>query len=173
MDFPLYIVGTSHWIQLGVLTKVAKSRIVAFEQEITSICKTRKIEQILEEASAEALRKCNVKKTVCQRLFSEIPITFVDLDASERFKLGIERDIGLMASMSRARFREGSFLIDRTECINLVEEVRERIWAARALREDKWPALFICGSNHTYRLSRVFDRLGIKNRILHEDFDGA
>lgn len=170
MIIHVYIVGTAHSIQCGNTEKSTQEKIAAFCTEIRSICAQYEIRRIAEEMSRDGLKFQCVEKTLSNRIAGDYGIFYhhVDLERSEQAKLSLGDSLTVVAQRNldvpnAARLSEG---IER-----LRHEFRERVWVARIISRNMWPVLFICGSDHSASVHKLFRQLGMKAEILHSDFD--
>lgn len=157
----LYIVGTSHLVQLGH-GSAAPGASLALEEQIRRECTGRKIRRIAEEMSIDALERYKMPVSVGQQVANELGIEHqnVDLVRSERAALGI--DDGPATCQT---FQDGGEAFCKSFAV-LVDAVRERCWVARLLSRRVWPALFICGSDHSRSVCQIWQELGLRAEII-------
>lgn len=177
-----YIFGTSHSIQLGT-DNISGEIVTEYEAEVKRICEEKDIEIIVEEASKDGLNVNNVAETVCQRLFKKekIPVVHIDLDCNLRRELGLDdwmrcRTFRDWFSDNNSSDRIG-FTNDESALLNafdnVIQEVRDRLFVVRILKECTGPSLFICGSDHVVPVARLLRGLGVATEIVYHDFGGT
>ena len=172
MTYDVYIFGTSHKLQCGVDDRSDSESVTLFEKEIARVLSEHGIERIAEEMSPDGLKRFSVCQTVCQRIAKgrgDIATHHVDLGKTER--IGLSLSDGDMAAIAFGDVDCGE--TDRFVAAfrDLAGSVRERVWVARILSRNEWPVLFVCGSDHTDSVRRLFTCLGVKSTVIHHDFD--
>ena len=167
----VYIIGTSHSIQMGS-EKADQETVKEFGKLVLASCQKYQIDMIFEEAFQSALKEeYNVDETVCQKIpaSEEIEVKHIDLDLCERRNLSIEDP------------RKREFLFEMEGSPNhqrdtfnkeLVHVIREHVWVARMIAEWKWPALFVCGADHVAAVAQLIRRCGIEVEVIDDDFGG-
>ena len=172
----MYIVGTNHAIQRGGRGSTA-DEVAKFRELLVRIVADHNI-QIAFEEMHEAERE--VAFTVCEQVCNEretpIPVRFVDLSRGQRLDLAVDHwaEHALKSKLITNDMR--SQKLDEAETLNsqlysesvvaqsiskLSHGVRERIWLARMIKSNSWPALFICGANHVKSVSRLCEELHV------------
>ena len=120
--------------------------------------------------SRDGLKFQCVEKTLSNRIADSYDIFYhhVDLERSEQAKLSLDDSLHIVAQQNldvpnTATLSEG---IER-----LRHEFRERVWVARIISRNTWPVLFICGSDHSASVHKLFMQLGMRAKNLHSDFN--
>lgn len=128
------------------------------------------IKRISEEISPEGLARYKVTETVAQKIAKEldIPSQEVDLTKEERSKLSLDDSI-LFQVMGSFNIQDGGPL--REGVVDIADGVRERVWVARILSMTEWPVLFICGSQHSVSIRRLFRCVGFSSKVVHIDYE--
>jgi len=150
------IIGTGHRLQAGH-DRYTPSQLKAFADLIEATRKKYRIKLIAEEMSEDVLPDFGVTATIAKKLADRKKIAhrYVDLTASERGSLGIDR-LSLHQAAQSAQLSAPQFaVLERT-----VEELRECLWLVRILTANMWPVLLICGANHGPRIQHLFNAIG-------------
>ena len=165
----LYILGVSHPLQCGS-SDSSTAHIDAFEKTLRSICNSYNIRCIAEEMNQEGLSKHKVVGTVAEKLAKLLGVGhhYVDLTSKERaqFSLG---ESALIKVATHIGFKDGGSAF-RSAFDETLNEIRERCWSARILANQKWPTLFICGSNHSQNMYDLWSRFGLSAVVVHKDY---
>lgn len=169
MAADIYVMGTSHPLQCGNADLPARS-VASFESELRSVLDKYKINRIAEEMSADGLREQKVSETIAERVAGELKIPYqaVDLTNEERSALSLD-DSTLFQVMSSFKIEDGGPL--RQGFDDLADGIRERIWIARILSKEYWPVFFICGSNHSVSIRRLWRSMGFASKLVHLDYE--
>lgn len=156
----IIILGTSHPLQCG-MERFSLTQINEFKQLIERICDNENITNIVEEMSDEGLAKYEVENTVAFHVASEknIKHSYVDLSSKLKAELGISDDqiasIALQQTENDKKNSMRDLLTDK-----LLHPIRERYWLSHILRENTWPTLFICGSDHGQAMQDLVNSVG-------------
>ena len=173
-EFPVYIVGTTHEMQMGNEKESCKETIRQFENFVEDVCIKKGIQLIAEEASCDALSESDIHETVCQRVSKNLklaPVEFLDIDRQERANLAHDDFCQVSIWFSSKSSLPDSKVNEVSS--QLLHETRERIWIMRFFscgELNAWPRLFVCGAYHVRSVSALFNRVGVGNFILEEDF---
>lgn len=169
MQAVLFVLGTSHPIQCGI-AGVGSAMVSKFEAELRRICDEFGICRIAEEMNEPGLRRHGVSRTVAQRIAEEngIKLDHIDLSLEDRVALSLDDGVMLEIAMGTHgvdawRFRDAFDV--------LWSDVRERAWIGRLLRGNQWPVLFICGSDHSESIERLWKSLGLPVTVVHRDYE--
>ena len=170
MTAALYIFGTSHSLQCAAAS-VDAAKVAAYEAELRSVCKRHGISRIAEEMSDEGRAKHGVTTTLGRRVAENMGIVQheVDLTSAERSELGLDNFVAALTQMHHD-FPEGdnSFQV-AFEAMRL--GVRERCWIGRTLARSEWPALLICGADHSLSVQRLWLSLGLPAVVCHANYE--
>lgn len=171
VDVRLFIIGTSHTIQCGIYGADGATKGAAFAAELRNICEHRRIARIAEEMSKAGLKHQDVKRTLGAQIAKKLGIAHhqVDMEPKERAALSLDDGPMLNIVMHRG-FPDGGGEF-RGAFDALGDAVRERCWIGRILARREWPALFVCGSDHTASVARLWRSLGLPLAIVHRDFE--
>jgi hypothetical protein len=172
MDFRLYIIGTSHPIQCAS-RGCANSQVAAFDAEVRRACSAHSIARVVEEMSRAGLAHYEVECTVAARVAKELGIEhgIVDLEPEERNSLSLDDGVMLNVVLNRDDRYSSDDNAFRDAFDALWNAVRERVWIGRMLTSKTWPALFICGSDHTDAIESLWKSLGLPVVVIHKDFE--
>ena len=165
----LFICGTSHPLQCGQLT-CGEEAVLSFESELKCICARGNIQFIAEEMTEEALVKFDATQTIGSRIAKELSIChkYVDLNYSQRKEWSIDdSSMSFIAMNVASGERCYSF---RESFSDLASDIRERSWVARILALNAWPALLICGAEHSQSVRKIWHSLGLEAKLIHLDF---
>ena len=170
MDIRLFIIGTSHKIQCGI-DAVDSRRKSAFAVELRHVCEQHRISRIAEEMSKAGLKHQGVKRTVGVQIAKKLGIAHhhVDMELDERAALSLD-DGPMLNIVCHRGFPDGGSGF-RRRFSALGDAVRERCWVGRILARREWPALFVCGSDHTDSVSRLWRSLRLPLVIVHRDYE--
>lgn len=168
MDVRLFIIGTSHPLQCG--TKSTENK-AAFAAELRHVCEEHRISRIAEEMSKAGLKYQGVKRTVGAQVARKLGISHhhVDLEPRARAALSLD-DRPMLNIVLNREFSDGGGTFRRAFA-ELGDAVRERIWIGRVLERQEWPALFVCGSDHTDSVVRIWRSLKLPLVIVHRDYE--
>ena len=168
MDVCLFIIGTSHTLQCG--TASAEHR-AAFAAELRRVCEQHRVRRIAEEMSKAGLKYQGVKRTVGAQVARKLGIKHhhVDMEPKERAALSLDDGPMLNIVLNRG-FSDGGGAF-RSAFYALGDAVRERGWIGRILAGEEWPALFVCGSDHTASVARLWRSLKLPMLIVHRDYE--
>ncbi len=171
MDVRLFIIGTSHPIQCGIDGADGSEKGVALAQELRRVCEHHRIARIAEEMSKAGLEKHGVRRTVGAQVAEELGIAHhnVDMEPNERKAVSLDDDPMLNIVVHRG-FRDGGKNF-RQAFSALGSAVRERCWIGRILARGEWPVLFVCGSDHTASVARLWRSLRLPLVIVHRDYE--
>jgi hypothetical protein len=163
----LFIMGTDHSLQCGQ-SNWSQDSILAFDTEVRRLCADHGIKCIAEEMTSAALKERGVTQTRGRRIARKLAINhhYVDLSPKARSRLFI-RDPRVNACLSNVGLPDTG----KDAYCDLVQGIRERLWVVRLIEEREWPALFICGANHSTAVQRIWQELGLEAEIAHADYD--
>lgn len=156
----IIILGTSHPLQCGI-ESFSLIQINEFKQLIESICNNENIKNIVEEMNDEGLANHKVENTIAFTVASEKNIrhSYVDLSSKIKTELGVSDDqivsIALQQIENDKKNAMRDLLTDK-----LLHPIRERYWLSHILRENTWPTLFICGSDHGQAMQDLINSVG-------------
>ena len=156
----IIILGTSHPLQCGT-DKFSSDQISEFKQLVHDICENEKVGNIVEEMNDEGLANHGVENTIAYYIASEINIkhSYVDLCSELKSTLGVSDDqIVSIALRKTDNGKLNSMRALLTE--KLLHPIRERYWLSHILRENTWPTLFICGSDHGQAMQDLVNSVG-------------
>lgn len=148
------------------------SQIDGFKEYVHEICESRGIRLIAEEMTEMALNNKGVKETIFASVAKSLGIDHdqsIDLDSNERLKLGIDD-----YSIGNISARENGGVADQS-AINLLNKhlsdpIRERVWYAKLLGKNLWPAIFICGAEHVENLADLVKMFGQEVNVTNRDY---
>jgi len=160
----VYILGTSHEYQRNDNTCQPES-IEEFKRYIKFICQNYDIKAIGEEMSEEALKFWEREISIPKLFTQENPIIshkYCDPEREEQKKFGIKQ------SGYFSQGRQLSEILQSPDVKNLSQEEaeqlewqedlkREPIWLCKILELNRWPILFICGSDHVDSFKELLD----------------
>jgi hypothetical protein len=171
VDVRLFIIGTSHTIQCGIEGADASKSKAAFAAELRRVCEYHRIERIAEEMSTAGLKYQGVKRTVGAQVARKLGIEHhhVDMEPKERAALSLDDGPMLNIVLNRG-FPDGGGTF-RSAFDALGDAVRERCWIGRILARREWPTLFVCGSDHTASVARLWRSLKLPLVIVHPDYE--
>lgn len=169
MAADIYVMGTSHPLQCGS-ADLPESSVASLESELRKGLDKYKINRVAEEMSTDGLRTYKVSETIAERVARElgIPYQAVDLTNDERSALSLD-DSTLFQVMSSFKIQDGGPL--RQGFDDLTDGIRERIWIARILSKEHWPVFFLCGSNHSVSVRRLWRCMGFASKLVHVDYE--
>lgn len=170
MDVRLFLIGTSHTLQCGS-PEVDPVKVIAFESEVRRICADARIARIVEEMSECGLKYQQVKSTIGARVALELGLAHqhVDMEPSERASLSLD-DSTMLNIVMNYGFPDGGGSF-REAFDALRDSVRERCWIGRMLSRKEWPALFVCGADHTDSIQSLWQSLGLPITVVHRDYE--
>lgn len=169
MQATLFVLGTSHPIQCGT-DGIGPTTVSAFEGELRRVCEDFGIRRIAEEMNQIGLKRYGVTRTVGQRIAEDNGTEHhcIDLDPQDREPLSLDDGVMLGIAMGQYGVDAGRF---RDAFSVLWSDVRERAWIGRLLASNQWPVLFICGSNHSGSIERLWRSLGLPVTVVHRDYE--
>ena len=158
----LFIVGTSHTIQIGSLE---------FKSFLDELCRVFNIRALAEEMSMNALEERGSSTTIPMQVASvlQIPHRLCDPNSEQRDRLGIHQ----VSDIRRQIFITNSNLSD-SEILKRLEESnarRERHWLEQLRTLNSWPVLFVCGADHVASFFRLASQEGIITEIAVKDWE--
>jgi hypothetical protein len=154
MGKKIQLIGTCHKYQL----RTAPVPLALAEDEFKSLLKNaifhHAVQLVGEEMSLESL---GTMQSICKDVSNELGIAhcYCDPDTSERAVLGIpdcNEDLVLSQILTRyspdRRITREEAEKETAEIMRPCYAKREKEWLRRLETCDKYPALFICGTNH-------------------------
>lgn len=170
MNVALFIIGTSHTIQCAA-AGTDSSKVAAFEAELHRACAEHRIVRVAEEMSEAGLRHQEVERTVGYRVAKArgIEHQHVDLEPEERIALSLD-DGTMLNVVCGGGFPDGGGAF-RDAFNTLWDAVRERCWIGRLLARGEWPALFVCGADHTDSVEKLWRSLDLPVTVVHRDYE--
>jgi hypothetical protein len=170
VDVALFLIGTSHTLQCAS-PGVDRAKVEAFESEVRRICAEARIARIVEEMSKAGLKHHEVECTIGARVALDLGLLHqhVDLEPTERAALSLD-DGPMLNIVLNHDFPDGGGSFRRAFNA-LGNSVRERCWIGRMLSRKEWPALFVCGSDHTDSIKSLWQSLGLPITIVHRDYE--
>lgn len=169
MATQLFIIGTAHGFKCGGLNCTSEQS-EEFASELRSVCKTYGVRRMAEEMTADGRKYNKVNETVVHKVAREMDICHqdIDLDLAARQALAITDDTVLRASQTLPVNDAGEkFAIALDDLRN---EIRERVWVARVLKEKLWPVLVVIGANHVQTFGMLWGKFGVTVKVLHKDW---
>lgn len=178
-DPTVYIFGTDHKLQcVKVNPQVCQDLIDDYKKEIRNIVESEEIQVLYEEWHPNfAINSCykgthlEVWHSTGELSLNPVP---VDIGPTHRSEWACVRScINFPLFEPEDQYKAVCPNMDyaaECDCMLLVDEVRERVWVAQIRRKNEWPALLVCGADHTTRLRELFERFGVACEILHKDF---
>ena len=176
----IFIVGTDHDIQRGIsgIREATPNAIAALRELISQVISNNDIQIAFEEMhESERGVDFTVCEQVCLKKVEPIPVRLIDLSHAQRSCMAIDHWASEALRFSKfvddMRIRdqdtdEDDFdpdLYDKNAVAGMIKklshDVRERIWLARMIKANTWPALFICGANHVNSVSRLCAELNL------------
>lgn len=170
MDVALFLIGISHTLQCAS-TGVDHAKVEAFESEVRRVCAEARIARIVEEMSEAGLKYQEVERTVGARVAFDLGLAHqhVDMEPAERAALSLD-DGPMLNIVLNHGFPDGGGNF-RKAFDALGDAVRERCWIGRMIARKEWPALFVCGSDHTDSIESLWQSLGLPITIVHRDYE--
>lgn len=177
MNRMVYILGTSHEYQRNDDTCQPES-IGKFKRYLKFICQNYDIKAIGEEMSEEALKFWGREISI-PRLFTQenptISHKYCDPEREEQKKFGIKQ------SGYFSQGRQLPEILQSPDVNNLSEEEakqlewqedlkREPIWLCKILELNRWPLLFICGSDHVDSFKKLLDSESLSASIIDNNW---
>ncbi len=167
MQLCVFIVGTTHSIQMGI--KAVDEEIKEnFKRDLRSIIQEQRIEGIAEEMSRDALSIAGVDESIPYSIAIELNIRHIYADPSieKQSQLGMLDDEAI---------KWGGFFKDKTEDqieseIASQNRSRERIWLEVINAFGVNRILFICGSKHSYPFSELIGNAGGQVQVVYPDW---
>lgn len=143
----------------------------SFAAELRNICQTHRIARIAEEMSKAGLKHQGVKRTIGAQVAKTLGIAHhhVDMEPKERAMLSLDNGPMLNIAIHRGFPDGGGKFRDAFNALG--DEVRERCFIGRILAKREWPALFICGSDHTDSVARLWRSLQLPLVVVHHDYE--
>ncbi len=137
------LIGTSHEYQ----TRHADSnleKIEQFKNMLLEQCSANAVRLIAEEMHEEALAE-NASKSVPQEVAIKLNIQhdFSEMSLKERAEAGVIYNIDVTAW--RMKWTEQEKMLKGRNS----HAIREKYWLNKLRSLDLWPAIFICGADHT------------------------
>lgn len=158
------LIGTSHEYQ----TRHADSNLKEIEQfknMLIEECSANAVRLIAEEMHEEALAE-NASKSVTQEVAIKLNIQhdFSEMSRKERAEAGVIPYIEVMAWQMKWSEQEKMLNGRKSHAI------REKYWLNKLRLLDLWPALFICGADHTEFFRTLLCDNGIEVVIAFSDW---
>jgi hypothetical protein len=149
------LVGTDHSFQRAGSTPAGEQ----FFTTIRNLCVTHGVRAIAEEMNFSALSEHGVMESIGQQVSVELGLKheFADPSREERAVLGISQENDIRAQGWLNRWPEKR--IDAA--ISESDRIREREWLRRIEELNRWPLLFICGSDHFIPFARLLRENGM------------
>ncbi|MCU0822392.1 MAG: hypothetical protein MUC95_07965 [Spirochaetes bacterium] len=173
----VYIIGVDHLIQYD--GPVPEKLRMEFEQYLVDTVRKYDITLIAEEFSIESLTDVYGAKECPARNAAEgcgIGHRFCDPEEKERLELGIPYYFDVKESVKEKYNIREKLIIDNDlrkriedETGNIVKSfwnIRERFWINKLADKLNENIIFICGHEHSGRLSYLLENMGIPNLIL-------
>ena len=170
VNVALFIIGTSHTLQCGT-AEADSLKVAAFEAELHRVCAEHRIARVAEEMSHAGLAHQEVECTVGYRVARALGIEHqhVDLEPLERIALSLD-DGTMLNVVHLCSFPDGGGTF-RDAFNELWDAVRERSWIGRVLARGEWPALFVCGADHTDSVEKLWRSLDLPVIVVHRDYE--
>jgi len=181
----VYVFGTDHDLQCGDVRRqrISSIHIQQYQDAIQSVIESKKIRVIFEEWHPTVREHTSYNNTLLQIWYSntELAPHHIDLGCEDRTRIGCPRECINIRMHLKAFFdnheqsesvcpKDPRTTTTDCDCELLVDEIRERVWVYRIRKKNIWPALLVCGSNHTVKVHDLFGRFGVKSNILYRDF---
>jgi hypothetical protein len=131
---------------------------------VTATCQQEGVKAIAEEMSVEALEQHGVHQSICHQVADTLHLghRYCDPSSQEREALGVvgESDIKMQGFFANWEPQQVEAAIRKSYAL------RECYWLDQLLQLDTWPALFICGANHTEAFRALLQANGMVVRVL-------
>jgi len=101
----------------------------------------------------------------------KLPHRFSDPNTEERKRLGLALDHNSVEV--GAWLKKGSTPEIIAAEVAVEHRKREKAWLERLQALDTWPALFLCGANHTTGFAAMLERHGVHVAVAAEDWEPA
>lgn len=168
----IYIMGTNHPLQCGK-ADCSDESIATFESELRRLLTEYDIKRVAEEINPDGLKKYKVSETIAQRVVRKLDLDiayqWVDLSSQERTALSLDNQT-LFEALTRSTIQDGGVLLTQA-FDSLVDGIRERAWIARILSQEQWPVFFICGSEHSVSVRKLWCSMGFTSEIIYLDYE--
>ena len=138
----VYLVGTRHDYQ-----RVGNPGSEQFRAFIAGACQERKIRAVGEEESFESLSRSGATTSVSKQVADSLHIEhrYCDPSIEEQRALGIPHP----GKVGLAAFSPVCDYYEEDPEVREADAIRERTWLEQIVALNLWPALFVCGANHT------------------------
>ena len=157
-DTKIIVIGTSHPLQCGNEKCCSKEQVREFMHWLEQICKEYGIKCIVEEMSAEGLKKQEVENTIAYALSKNLNLKkhhYTDLSREHVADLCIFIDAFMLREPTNEKKNSKRELLHQ----HLLNPIRERFWLANILDLNIWPTLFICGRDHVNNMVELINLL--------------
>jgi hypothetical protein len=146
MSRTVLIIGTDHGFQRRD-QKFTESQHRQFGNYVVNTARGHCVAGLAEEYGLENLAEDEITETTIQTIARELALKhrFCDPDMKTRAQLGIRQE-------NQIRISEFPNKLTEVEVQRRFEEslrARERYWLSELLEFNTWPALFICGADHS------------------------
>ena len=166
MNNVVVLVRTNHkyqWADRCLPTE----EIIKFHDFLVLLAQKHRVNAIAEEMSIEALRNNDQIESIPFQVAQALNIThqYSDPETAEQSKLGIMNE-GVVKYYGK--YRNGWSRQEIESRIEIEYRKREAVWLSKIKSLDKWPLLFICGSQHIIPFR---DLLCKKGYIVHVEIE--
>jgi hypothetical protein len=167
MSETIYIIGTDHKYQ-HKSPEFSQLQHEGFEKYIGQIILEKSIALLAEENCEQAVKENDLTESVIQCLARQYAIQhlFCELDRKTRSEndMGPEDNIRISGLMNN----ESTDKIE--QAVEKSYRNREAHWLRCILQKAVWPALFICGANHSIQFQQLVSRNNVTPILLSEDW---
>ena len=166
MNNVVILVGTNHKYQWADRC-LPNEEIIKFYDFLAFLAKKHKVNAIVEEMSIEALRNNDQIESVpfhVAHALNNIPHQYSDPEIEEQSKLDIMNE----GAIELYGVRNGWSRQEIESRIEIQYRKREAVWLSKIKSLDKWPLLFICGSEHIFSFR---DQLCNEGYIVHVEIE--
>jgi len=160
----IVLVGTCHTVQIPGGKGAAE--FCAF---VETLCAQYGIKAIGEEYSEEALAEKDKTNSVCRDAANTLNVShrYCDPGRDQRRALGVsqENDIkvtGWLNGWPQEKIEQE---------ISASHSIREHYWRDQLASLDLWPALFICGAEHTQHFRSLLEDTGYSVLVVASDWE--
>lgn len=161
------LIGTSHVYQLW--DGPGKPTSLQFKCVLLNLCDQYAIAAIAEEMTVEALKEQDTSQSVAQVVCAQLRIRhqFSDAPPDVRKEKSIRQENDIRISAFFKKLSEAEILCE----IRQSHAIRERYWLDKLRSLNIWPALFICGADHTGAFELLLRQNGFHVVVAFADWE--
>lgn len=153
----VYLIGTRHDYH-----RAGNPDSEQFRAFVVAACQERRISAICEEESLDSLSRSGATASVCKQVAEALHVKhcYCDPSIAEQRALGIANP----GKLGAAAFSAVCDYYEEDPEVREADAIRESTWLERIIALNLWPALFVCGANHTASFQSL---LQTRNIIVH------